>query len=181
MTKLLAIIGLACAAAWYNFVGGAKLDEELVRQFYLAESHATLSRDPEALCSLMSSKLVFTQETITMGQTATETMNKKQACESQRQSFQNFADIGNKTNGMLTIEYHYTIENIDISPNQKKAVVQVSSILKMGEQLMQFRTVSTDELKREWGVVRVAKSDAKTDVRLHMAGMLDPAKYLQAR
>ncbi len=180
MGKLLVLGGLACAAAWYFFVGaGAKLDEDMVREFYALESRATMSRDPEALCALMSSKLELTQETVVLGQTTTETLNKKQACEAQVQAFQQFKDLGDKVNAMLTIEYNYTIDSIEISPNRKAAVVHVSNTLKMGEQMMQFRTVSKDQLKREWGMVKVAKADATTHVRMHMAGMSDPAKFLQ--
>lgn len=179
MGKLFVMVVMAGAAAWYYFVGGAKLDEDMVRQFYVAEAHATLSRDPQALCALMSSKLVLTQEIQAMGQSVTGTLNKKEACEAQHKAFQQFKDIGDKANAILTIEYDYSIDNIEISPNRKTAVVQVSNILKMGEQLMQFRTVSTNQLKREWGIVRIAKADSKTNVRMHLAGMSDPAKYLQ--
>ncbi|MES2949863.1 MAG: hypothetical protein V4858_15075 [Pseudomonadota bacterium] len=181
MGKLVAMVGLACAAAWYYFVGGAKLDEDMVRQFYVEEAHATLARKPEALCALMSSKLVVTQETRVLGQTNTETLNKKQACEAQHQAFQQFKEMGDKADAMLTIEYDYTIDSIDISPNRKQAVVQVSNTLKMGGQLMQFRTASTDQLRREWGMVKIAKADSKTQVQMHLAGMQDPAKYLQSR
>lgn len=180
MGKLLIIGGLVCAAAWYFFGGsGAKLDEDMVREFYVLESHATLSRNPEALCALMSSKLALTQKTVVLGQTTTETLNKKQACEAQTQAFQQFKDLGDKANAMLTIAYNYTIDSIEISPNRKTAVVHVSNMLKMGEQMMQFRTVSKDQLKREWGMMKVAKADSTTHVRMHLAGMHDPAKYLQ--
>ena len=68
------------------------------------------------------------------------------------------------------------------SANASFSVVQgfhVSSMLKVGEQLMQFRTVSKDQFKRKWGMVKVAKADATTHVRMHLAGMHDTAKYLQ--
>lgn len=182
MGKLLAMVGMAGAAAWYFLVGaGAQLDEDMVRDFYVLESNATLSRNPQALCALLSSKAVVTQETVVLGQSNTEVLNKKQACQAQQQTFQQFKDIGDKVDGMLTIEYDYTIDSIEIAPNRKTAVVRVSNILKMGEQLMQFRTVSTDHLQREWGMVKIAKAEAKTHVRMHMAGMLDPAKYLQSQ
>lgn len=83
------------------------------------------------------------------GLNSTETLNKKQACEARHKAFQQFKDLGDKADAMLTIEYNYTIDSIAITPNRKTAVVQMSNILKIGEQLMQFRTVSTDELKRE--------------------------------
>ena len=80
---------------------------------------------------------------------------------------------------MLTIEYNYTINSIEIWPNRETAVIQVSNTLKMGEQTMQFRTDSKDQLKREWGTVKVAKADATTHVRMHLAGMHDLTKFLQ--
>jgi len=181
MGKLLAIVGLACAAAWYYFVGGAKLDEDMVRQFYTDAAHATLSRDPEALCAQMSSKLVVNQETVVMGQTSNQTLNKKQACEAQHKAFQQFKEMGEKVDGILTMEFDYSVDSITLSPNHKTAVVQMSSTLQMGGQLMQFRSVSTDELDREWGKVHITKSNSKTGVRMHLEAMRDPGKYLQSQ
>lgn len=50
MKKLL-ILGVACAALWWYFIGGRVLDEARVRGFYEQQMHATLSRNPEALCA----------------------------------------------------------------------------------------------------------------------------------
>ncbi len=174
------MVGVACAAAWYYFVGRAKLDEDMVRQFYVDEAHAILSRDPEALCTLMSSELVLTQQMVGSEPTGSKIFNKKQACEAQHKAFQAYKELGDKVDGILTIEYDYTIDSIALSPNRKAATVQVSHTLKVGEALLQFRAVSTDELDRQWGMVRVAKADSKTNVRVHLEGLRDPAKFLQA-
>ncbi|MDH4450484.1 MAG: hypothetical protein QE265_07835 [Rhodoferax sp.] len=180
MGRIWVMVVIASAAAWYYFVGGAKLDEALIRRFYESGSHATLSRDPEALCKLYSDKLELTQETLMMGQTRSQRMNKQETCESQRQSFKYFEEIGNKVDGILTIEYDYQIEDIVIAPDRKSARVHLSSTLKMGENLMQFRSLGTDVLRREWGVVKVVKQDVVTRVRFDPAAIADPAKYLQA-
>lgn len=180
MFKILATVGVLGAIALYYSAGpGSKLDEGMVRQMYESEAHATLSRDPKALCALFSTKLQLKQEVLIMGQTITETMNQQQACEGARKSFEVFADIGAKVDGILTIEYHYNIDKITLTPNRKTALVQLSRTLKMGEQLMQYTSESSEVVRREWGQVHITKVDAKTRVRMHAGGMVAPELFLQ--
>lgn len=181
MLRVIALVAVVCGAGWYYFVGGARLDEAMVRQFYLEEAHATLARDPDALCKLLARKSVVNQETLVLGQTISETLNRQQACEAQRKTFQLFDDLGEKAGGTLTIEYDYNIDKLEIAPNRKSATVEVSSTLKMGEAFVQIRSVSTDQLNREWGQVRILRADAKAKLRLHLAAMQDPAKYFRVQ
>jgi hypothetical protein len=174
--KLFLIVAACGAAGWYYFFPGAKMDEEMVRQLYVAESHATLSRDPEALCKLFATKLILVSEVTMMGQIATEQINRKQACEAQRASFKNFEEIGDKMGGILYIDYRYEIGSIAISPNQKRATVQVSRVLKMGGGLMEFKSTSTEELVREWGSMYFSKIDQKVRVRMDAQAMAGSMK-----
>jgi hypothetical protein len=179
MVKTIVFLAAVCAAGWYYFIGGAQLDEAMVRQFYADEAHATLSRDPEALCKLFASKLVVRAETVMLGQTSTETLNQKQACDGQRKSFKMFEDIGVKADGILTIDYEYYIEKIEIAANRKSASVQMTSMLNMGNGMMVFKSSSTEQLTREWGKVLVLKADLKSKVTMHLAAVADPGKFLK--
>ena len=171
----LALIG----AGWYYFVGGRQLDEQMVRDFYRAEAHATLSRDPEALCRLVSKSAVLRQQTLMSGQTRSETLNREQACEAFRKSHEFFEKVGEKAGGMLTIEYDYELGKVDIAPDRKSARVEFSSTLKMGESFMQFRTTSAERLVRRLGSVELAEADVTTRVSWTPGALADPAKYFQ--
>jgi hypothetical protein len=176
----LAIAGLA-AAGWYFAIDGSKLDESMVREFYEKQQHAVLSRDPQALCNQFASNAVVTTETLMMGQTQAQTLNNKTACDATRKTFKSFEDMGEKAGGILTIEYEYKIDSIDIAANKKRATVVTSNILKMGESFMQFRTTATEELVRNYRVVQLAKSDSKTGVRWTPSALADPSKFFVER
>jgi hypothetical protein len=166
MLKLvLAIIGLA-VGGWYFVIDGSKLDEAMVRAFYEQQQHAILSRNPEALCKQFASNAVINTETLMMGQTQAQTLTKKTACDATRESWKSFEAMGEKAGGILTIEYDYKIDSIQISANKKSATVVTSNTLKMGEAFMQFRTTATEELVRNYRQVQLARSDSKTGVRM---------------
>jgi len=181
MLKIVATVAALGVAGWYYFIGGAKLDEALIRQFYADQAHATLSRDAEALCKQYAKKLSMKQEILTMGQSQIGTYGRKEACEAQRNTFKTFEELGERAGGILTIDYEYQIERIDIAPNKKSALVQVSSQLKMGDTFMQFKHVSTDELVREFGTVYLLKAQTQSKARIHMGGLMDPEKFFKAQ
>jgi hypothetical protein len=179
--KWLALLALMIAAGWYYFIGGRKLDEPMVRDFYLAGAHATLSRDPEAQCKLIAKSAVLQIETRIAGQTKSDTLNRTQACEQFRKAHEFFEQAGEKAGGMLTIEYDYELGKIELAPDRKSASVQFSSTLKMGEAFMQFRTTSTDRVVRNLGRVELGGATAKTRVSFTPGALAEPEKYFQSQ
>jgi hypothetical protein len=181
MFKWILLAVAACLGAWYYLIDGRKLDEQMVRNFYQQQEHATYSRDPEALCAQYAKKLVATQETRMSGQTTSVTLDQKQACDKLRETFQFFEQAGEKAGGILTIEYAYELHQIDIAPDRKSATVQFSSVLKMGEAFMQFTTTSTERLERSMREVQLARADVKTRVAWTPGALLNPEKYFRAQ
>jgi hypothetical protein len=177
--KIIIVLGALGAAAWYYFIGGAKLDEAMVRQFYADQSHAVLSRDPELLCKLYAGNMKVTQETSLMGQVSTQTFDQKQACNAQREAFKMFAAVGDKVDGILMIDYEYQVGKIEIAPNHKSARVELTSRFDMGNGIYAQRIESSETLVREWGKVLLVQSDSKAKVRMNVGAMADPAKYLK--
>ena len=47
------LLAILAGAGWWHFIGGRTIDETHVQQFYQDLEHATLSRDPQALCKLL--------------------------------------------------------------------------------------------------------------------------------
>ena len=181
MAKFILGIVALLGAGWYFLVDGSKLDEAMVRQFYEQQQHAVLSRDPEALCKQFAKNAVIKTEALMMGQTTSETHTAKTACDATRQTWQSFIDMGNKADAILTIEYEYKIDSIEVSANKKRATVVTSNTLKRGESFMQFRTTATEELVRNYRNVQLANSTSKTGVRFNPAALADPAKFLQSQ
>jgi hypothetical protein len=181
MLKVIAIVAALGAAGWYYFFGGARLDEAMVRQFYADQAHATLSRDAEALCKQYAKKLSLKQQTVMMGQTVSESYDRQAACAAQRQTFKGFEEMGDKAGGILTIDYEYQIDKIEIAPSKKSAIVHVSSTLKMGDTFMQIKSISTDQLTREWGTVYLLKGDIQSKARIHLGGLAEPEKFFKVQ
>ncbi len=164
MIKKIAIVVAVVGAGWYWQVGGRQINESQVRDFYRQESHAMHSRDPEALCKLISSKYVGTERMTMMGDSLQSTTNREKTCESQRQAFESFEKIGDKMGGMLTIEYIQKIDSIEIAPNRKSARVTGTKTLKMGGAVMEFNTDFTEDIEREWGQAKMVRSDTTSRV-----------------
>ncbi len=164
MLKKVAIVVAVVAAGWYSQVGGRQINESQVRDFYRQESHAFYSRDPEAVCKLLSSKYVGTGQVTMMGTSQETTSNREQACENTRKWFHSFEEMGEKMGGVLTIEYVHNIDSIEIAPNQKNAKVTGTSTLKMGGTILQINNRFTENIEREWGQAKMVRSDTTTRV-----------------
>ena len=179
--KWIVLLGVLLAAGWYYLIGGRQLDEQMVRDFYLARAHATLSRDPEAQCKLIATSAVLQIETRIAGQTKSETLNRAQACEQFRKAHEFFEQAGGKAGAMLTIEYDYELGKIELARDRKSASVEFSSTLKMGVAFMQFRTTSNDRVARNLGRAELGGAEAKTRVSFTPGALADPGKYFQSQ
>ncbi|MDM0076927.1 hypothetical protein QTH90_21135 [Variovorax sp. J2P1-59] len=178
MKKIALVIAL-CVGAWYFFIGGRKLDEAMVREYYEKEAHAILSRDPELLCKQLSSKAVIQDHTVMMGQAQDATLNRDQACDATRETFKLFENVGSKMGGMLTIEYDFHLDSVQVATDRKSAKVEGTSTLKMGETVMQFRSSFTQELVRELGQMRLLRSDQRSVVRMGGAGAMTQSDFFR--
>ena len=181
MVKWALLLIAAAVGSWFYLVDGRKLDEQMVRDFYQQQAHATYSRDPEALCDQYASKASVTQETRMSGRTTTDTMNRKQACERLREQFKFFEMAGEKAGGMLTIEYAHELHEIEIAPDRKSARVVFSSTLKMGETFMQFFTTANERLERSMRRVQLVQADAKVRVSWKPGALINPELYFRAQ
>ncbi len=179
--KKIAIGLVLCVGLWYFFIGGRKLDEPMVRKFYQELAHAVYSRDAELLCKKLSRKAVIEGKTTMMGQTVESSQNREESCEAQRKTFESFREIGDRMGGILTIEYEHHIDAVELSPNRKSATVTGTSVLKMGETVMQFKTAFTHQLERELGQVRLVRSDEATVVRLGGRGAMSQSDFFNKK
>lgn len=164
--KKIVLLAALCAGAWYYFVGGRTLDGKMVRAYYDQSAHALYKRDAELMCKQLSSKAIIQDETVMNGQTQRSTLNHDQQCEAFKASMQMFEQIGDRMGGILTVEFEFHIDSIEIEPGRKSAKVKGTSLLKMGETVMQFSSTFNEQLVREMGQMKLLRSDQRTVVRM---------------
>jgi hypothetical protein len=177
--KQIAIVIVLCVGAWYFLVGGRKLDEKLVREYYQKEAHAIYSRDAEKLCKQLSRKVVIESKVTMMGKTVESTHDRDEACESMRKTFELFRMVGDRMGGILTIEYDYQIDTVEVATDRKSAVIKGTSVLKMGEAALQYKSSFTQRLERELGQMRLVHSDEATVVRMGGRGAMSQSEFFK--
>lgn len=158
MKKLL-LVALVAGGAWWYFVGGRELSEESVRNFYQQQEHATLTRDPEALCSLLDKKFEAAGAAATGDGNQRDHANRTQTCGSYRAMYQSFDSLGEKMGGVLQLDYAYDIHTIRISPDKKEATVEVSYSLDVAGSIMNIRSRATETLIRRNGKMLMLRSE----------------------
>ena len=177
--KQIAIVIALCVGAWYFFIGGRKLDESMVRDFYQKEAHAIYSRDAEMLCKQISRKARIESKTTMMGKTVERSHNRDEACQANREAFETFSRVGERMGGILTIEYDYHIDTIEMATDRKSATVTGTNVLKMGESLLQYKTSFTQRLERELGQMRLVHADEVTVMRIGGAGAMSQSEFFR--
>lgn len=162
--RKLVLIALLGGASWWYFIGGRALSEEKVTDFYRQVEHASLSRDPEGLCKLLSNDFESTGTVSAAGQSTTSTMNKVQTCDAYVQLYDTFDKLGNAMGGMVQLDSSYEIHEITISDDKKTATVDISTSLDVAGSVMQIKARSTDTLIRQNGKVLMLRSDGTGSV-----------------
>lgn len=167
--KLIAIALVLCVGAWYFLIGGRKIDEGMVRDYYQQEAHAVSARDAERLCGQLSRNVVIESRFTMPGRSKNAIRNRDEACEAQRERFKMFQLAGERLGGMLAVSYDYHLDSIVIAPDGLSATVQGTSELKMGETAIQYSTRFTQRLERDVGQVRMVHAQVSTVLRLGAA------------
>ena len=168
MKKVLLLVGV-CAAAWWWFIGGRTMDESHVRGFYDQQMRATLARDPKALCEMLASDFVGEAVEVSLRGRVRNVQDRTQACKSLEDFYASMDKLGQSLGGIMQIDYHHEITDIQLADDKKSAVVQTKYTLDLGGTIINMNGTSTDTLIRRNGKVRVQRSDGKVTTRT-MAG-----------
>jgi hypothetical protein len=155
------LLAILAGASWWYFIGGRTITEAHVQRFYQDLEHATLSRNPEALCALLDKDFQSVGTLSMGGRRETVSQNKEQACLAYDQMYQSFAMIGNQMGGMVQLDSSYKINSVAIQPDSKSATVDFTSSLDVAGTIMNFRSRSTDTLIRRNGKVLMLRSEGK--------------------
>jgi len=165
MKKYILLIAILAAAGWWYFVGGRRISEDHVARFYQEIEAATLSRNPDALCTLLSDDFQTSGTVEIGGQTRTSTQNKTQTCRAYAAMYENFEKLGDKMGGMLQLDSSYKINSIEIQPGRKSAIVDFSSSLDVGGTIMNIHSRSMDTLIRRNGKTLMLRSEGTGSIR----------------
>jgi hypothetical protein len=163
--KKLVLLAGACAAAWWFFIGGRAIDESHVRGFYDQQMHATLSRDPKALCEMLASDFVGEAVEISVRNRVRNVQDRAQACKSYDELYASMDKLGQSMGGIMQIDYDHEITDIQLADDHKSAVVQTRYTLDLGGTIINMSGTSTDTLIRRNGKVRVQRSEGKVTTR----------------
>lgn len=161
MRTLILFLILVATAGWWYFVGGRKLDEDLVRDYYQQSQQATLLHDHVALCGMLSENFTSTSQ-LAMGPQharSSDSADKAKTCDNWRDLFASWQRLGEKMGGELQLDAGHEIHSIVLAADRKSAVVDVSSQLDVAGTIMNIRTRSTDQLIRRNGRVLLLRSE----------------------
>lgn len=166
MRTLILFLILVATAGWWYFVGGRKLDDDLVRDYYLQSEQASLHHDHEALCGMLSDDFTATSQVVLGPQRApsSDTADKAKTCESWRDLFASWERLGEKMGGELQLDAAHEIHSIVLAADRKSAVVDISTQMDVAGTIMNIRTRTTDQLIRRNGRVLMRRSEGTGSV-----------------
>lgn len=166
MRTLILFLILVATAGWWYVVGGRKLDEDLVRDYYAQAQHATLHHDHETLCGMLSDQFTSTSQVVLGPQRvpSRDTADKAKTCDSWRDLFASWQRLGEKMGGELQLDAGHEIHSIVLAADRKSAVVDISTQLDVAGTITNIRTRSTDQLIRRNGRVLMLRSEGTGSV-----------------
>lgn len=159
--KKLVIVAIIAVSGWWYFVGGRKLSEDDVHNFYRDYEVATLQRRPDVLCGFLAEDYQSAGTITASNQSRTDSHNKQETCESLSKLYDTWEKLGEKMGGILQLDSSYTVHSISLSSNKQSAVVDVSTSLDVGGSIMNIRSHSTDTLIRRNGKVLLLRTEGK--------------------
>ncbi|SFO71386.1 hypothetical protein SAMN05216567_102256 [Variovorax sp. OK605] len=177
--KQIAIVIVLCMGAWYFFIGGRKLDESMVRDYYQQEARAVSANDADKLCKQLSRKAVVEAKTTMMGRTEEVSLDRDEACAATRKTMETLRRVNDQVGAILAIEYDYHIDTVEVASDRKSAVVKGTSVLKMGDSALQLKTSFNQRLERELGQMRLVHAEDSTVVRLGGRGVMSQSDFFR--
>lgn len=159
----LVLLLLLALGAYVFSVRISMLDEDMVYAYYQDNINATRGFDAKKVCAMYDKS--FRAIDISQGPTGEVrlSMNRKQACDATRESFEMLAKVVKASR--VEPEFKYTIETVTISPDRKQATVKIRALMRIGKNFS-ITTKGTETLVRRFGVVRSVGSETKSVVSM---------------
>ena len=137
-------------------IESAKLDEDLVYDYYQKNINATRLFDAETLCGMMDPEYRMVDVGKTPRGEQRIVMGRKQACDATRESM----GMMRRAVAKLRVEpeFKYTIESVTLSPDRRRATVKVRASMRIGKAIS-VTSAGTETLVRRFRGVRSLGSE----------------------
>lgn len=159
MKKFLFFVILIGAGSWWYMIGGRQLTAANINAFYEKLEVATLDRKPDDLCDLLSENFESRGTLEAEGQKVVQNQNRDETCAAYTQLYAGFEAMGSRMGGIVQLDSVYQIHSINITPDKKSAMVDLSYSLDVAGSVMHVRARSTDTLIRRNGKVLMLRSE----------------------
>jgi len=80
---------------------------------------------------------------------------------------------------VLSVEYDYHLDSVEIATDRKSATVKGTSVLKMGESAVQLKTSFNQRLESELGQTRLVHAEDATVLRLGGRGAMSQGEFFR--
>ncbi len=164
MKKIIAgaVVFLMVALGAYLFRSNmSKLDEDIVYAYYQENINATRRFDAKTICAMYDKRFRAVDVSRSPQGESRMTLNRKQACEATRDSFEMLKSVVKATR--TEPDFKYTIESVTLSPDRKLATVKVRASMQIGKDFM-VSSRGTETLVRSMGRVRSLSSDTTSSI-----------------
>lgn len=159
---LLVVVGLALAGIWYAAIGGKKIDESHVRQWYADYLAAFDRQDGKAACALFDAKVSGRFRSGSPSIPVKEIVDKASVCAAVDEFHEAKRKLEAAAGTELYTNFELTVNAITISPDRKTATAEVLVEMRVGtaqRALLDMRSTQTDVMTRHLGKTRVVQSD----------------------
>lgn len=158
--RLLVLMAVLGVVAGVYSLGGNKLDEAMVREFYERSGQAFAEQDDETLCAMLDED--FEQVTLYRADQsqARDVVGKQDYCREMAQSLDNIRRLREVAGRHAPVDYRHTLTRITIAPDKHTAVVETRATMQLPGVNMTAR--SRDTLIRDRWRIRVKRSEGTT-------------------
>jgi len=161
--KAIALVGLAAYGIWYATIGGKRIDEADVSGLYKDYWAAFDKADGKAVCDLFTDKVTGHARSTARSMPVAENFDKQVACTSVEDFYKTKKKLEDAMGEEMFTNVEFHIKSITISPDKKRATVEVHSEMRIGTEqrsYLDMRVDHTDEVVKSWGKPRFDKTDS---------------------
>ncbi len=129
--RVLVLLAVFVAAVVFYNVGGNRLDEAKVRDYYASAEQAMLAFDDERLCAMVDEDFEQVSVTRIESMEQRETFDRDGYCRTTAETMARLRQLQGAMGGRSPVRLKYTLVSIRIAPDKRSAEVESRSTLEM--------------------------------------------------
>lgn len=145
--RVIGLLLVLAAVAGFYWLGGNRLDEAQVRDFYQRAEQAMLALDDETLCRMLAEDFEQTTVTRVESNEMRATMDKAGYCRSTAETTEQLRQLRDAMRGNSPMRYSQTVVSVTLAPDRRSADVEMRATLEMPG--MRSSSRSRDTVVRE--------------------------------